>query len=59
MIINGGHCTCDGSSAIKEAEMTPVKLSCARGTPVAFSRRTNRGVVIRQDSMPGAGVLTG
>lgn len=48
VIINGGPCTCDGSSAIKEVEMTPVKLSCAGGTPVAFSRRTNRGVVVCQ-----------
>lgn len=39
--------------------MSPVKLSCAAGATLAFSRHTNRAVVvIRQDSMPGAGVLT-
>lgn len=39
--------------------MSPVKLSCAAGATLAFSRHTNRAVVvIRQDSVPGAGVLT-
>lgn len=39
--------------------MSPVKLSCAACATLAFSRHGNRAVVvIRQDSMPGAEVLT-
>lgn len=39
--------------------MSPVKLSCAACATLAFSRHSNRAVVvIRQDSMPGAEVLT-
>lgn len=43
----------------KKANISPVKLSCAGGTILAFSRCKNWAlVVIRQDSMPGAGILT-